>query len=312
LDRRKLFPEQPTLSDMTQKAIELLSKNPKGFFLFVEGSKVDWASHANDPVGVISDVLAFDEAVKVALAFSRKNKQTLLLAFSDHGNGGMSIGNKATDGTYSNLPYEAVFTALKKAQLTGEGIGMVISKNSSEENIKKTMSEYYGIDDLTQEDVKSIKESTPKSMNRITGAIISRKANIGWSTHGHTGEDLFFYTYGLKKGMGTINNTDIARITAKGMGFDLAIIDRKLFVDAEEAFRKLGAITKISHIDSNNPMLIVERQGKYAELPFSKDIVRLGPEKKGYRLQGVTIFSPLTKRVFVPRDAISLLSWTLN
>ena len=312
LDRRKFFPEQPTLSEMTQKAIELLSKNPKGFFLFVEGSKVDWASHANDPVGVISDVLAFDEAVKVALAFSRKNKQTLLLVFSDHGNGGMSIGNKATDGAYSKLSYEAVFAPLKKAQLTGEGIGMVISKDTSDGNIIKIMSEYYGIDDLTQEDVKSIKEAAPKRMNRITGAIISRKANIGWTTHGHTGEDLFIYTYGLKKGIGTIDNTDIARITAKGMGFDLAAVDRKLFVDAEAAFRKIGAKTRITHIDSSNPMLIVERQGKYAELPLSKDIIKMRTDKKEYRMEGITILSPLTKKVFVPLDAISLFSGTLN
>ena len=312
LDRRKFFPEQPTLSEMTQKAIELLSKNPKGFFLFVEGSKIDWASHANDPVGVISDVLAFDEAVKAALAFSRKNKQTLLLAFSDHGNGGMSIGNETPDGTYSKLSYEAVITPLKRAQLTGEGVGMVISKDAAEENIRKVMSYYYGVDDMTKEEVKSVKEAAPKRMNRIIGSIISRKEHIGWTTRGHTGEDLFLYTYGLKKGTGTINNTDIAHITAKGMGFDLAVTDRKLFVDAGAAFRKIGAITRIAHIDSSNPMLIVERQDKYAELPFSKDIIRIGAEKKEYRLQGITIFSPLTKKVFVPRDAISLFSGTIK
>ena len=93
-DRPHLAPTQPSLAEMTQKAIEILSRNPKGFFLFVEASKVDWASHGNDPIGVISDLLAFDGAVASALDFAKARPQTLVLAFSDHGNGGMSLGRK--------------------------------------------------------------------------------------------------------------------------------------------------------------------------------------------------------------------------
>ena len=70
MDRETLHPEQPSLAEMTAKAIELLSQNKKGFFLFVEGSKIDWASHANDPIGVISDMLAYDDAVRVTLEFA--------------------------------------------------------------------------------------------------------------------------------------------------------------------------------------------------------------------------------------------------
>lgn len=65
--------KQPSLAEMTKKAIDVLSKDKDGFFLFVEGSEIDWASHANDPVGVISEVLAFDNAVKVALDFAKSN-----------------------------------------------------------------------------------------------------------------------------------------------------------------------------------------------------------------------------------------------
>lgn len=63
---------------MTSKAIEVLSKDEDGFFLMVEGSKVDWAAHANDPIGIISDVLAFDDAVKVAMDFAKKIKKPSL------------------------------------------------------------------------------------------------------------------------------------------------------------------------------------------------------------------------------------------
>lgn len=51
MDRIATNPEQPTLSQMTEKAIQTLSKDKDGFFLFVEGSKPDWAAHANDQLG---------------------------------------------------------------------------------------------------------------------------------------------------------------------------------------------------------------------------------------------------------------------
>lgn len=54
--------KQSGLAEMTSKAIEVLSKDKDGFFLMVEGSKIDWAAHDNDPVGVISDILAFDKS----------------------------------------------------------------------------------------------------------------------------------------------------------------------------------------------------------------------------------------------------------
>lgn len=63
---------QPTLAEMTKKAIDILSKDKDGFVLMVEGSKVDWAAHANDPAGMAGDIVAFDNAVKVALDFAKK------------------------------------------------------------------------------------------------------------------------------------------------------------------------------------------------------------------------------------------------
>ncbi|MCX5811543.1 MAG: alkaline phosphatase [Proteobacteria bacterium] len=305
-DRRIFCPGQPALSDMTKKAIEILSKNPKGFFLFVEGSKIDWASHANDPIGVISDVLAFDDAVGVVLDFAKAKGKTMVLAFSDHGTGGMSIGDKPTDGIHPKLTYEAIFGPLKKARLTGEGLERVIGKDPSDEHIRKVMAQYAGVNDLTQDEIDAVKKARPEKMNSTTGPMISRRANIGWATKGHTGEDLFFYVYGLNRHIGLIENTDIARIIAKGMDFDLAVTGRELFVDAEEAFGKIGATIRTEQRDPANPVLIVEKKGGYAELPFSKDIIRAGTDRKEYRMQGVTVFSPRTKKVYIPRQAVSI------
>lgn len=73
-DRETTSNHEPTLAEMTEKAIDTLSTDEDGFFLFVEGSKVDWAAHANDPIGIISDVLAFDDAVQEALDFAKKTE----------------------------------------------------------------------------------------------------------------------------------------------------------------------------------------------------------------------------------------------
>jgi len=305
-DRRMFHSGQPTLSEMTKKAIEILSKNPKGFFLFVEGSKIDWASHANDPIGVISDILAFDDAVKVALDFAQAKGKTMVLAFADHGTGGMSIGSRPTDGAHRKLTYEAVFGPLKKARLTGEGIERLIGKNPSDEHIRKVMEQYAGVNDLSQNEIDAIKKARPGKLNSATGPMISSRVNIGWTTSGHTGEDLFFYVYGLNRHIGLIENTDIAHIIAKGMDFDLAGIDRELFVDAEEAFGKIGANVRIEKKDPANPVLIIEKKGRYAEMPFSKDIIRAGTDLKESRMQGITIFSPRTKKVYIPRQAVSI------
>jgi len=304
LDRRKERPQEPSLADMTRKAIEILSKNPKGFFLLVEGSKVDWASHAHDPVGVVSEALAFDEAAGVALDFAKKNRQTLVLAFADHSTGGMSIGSKSTDKN-SRLPYEAVFGPIRKATLTGEGIEKLLGGDASEDKLKNVIAEHYGISDLSAEEIKAIR-GTKKPLNQVLGPMMSKRTHIGWTTSGHTGEDLFFYHYGYTKPLGTIENTDIARMVSRAMGFDLKRTDNRLLVAADEAFRPIGATLSIDRTNPENPVLLVEKGGVRAELPVSKNLMRLTPAGKELTLEGITVYAPRTGRVYVPRQAATL------
>ncbi|MCP3850438.1 MAG: alkaline phosphatase [Gammaproteobacteria bacterium] len=87
----KVEQRQPSLSDMTQKAIEILSKNKKGFFLMVEGSQIDWAGHKNNESYLISEMVDFDNTIGVALAFAKENTDTLVVVTSDHETGGFAI-----------------------------------------------------------------------------------------------------------------------------------------------------------------------------------------------------------------------------
>jgi alkaline phosphatase len=77
---------QPSLSDMTSKAIELLSRrhNDKGFFLQVEGASIDKQDHAANACGQIGETVDLDEAVKVALAFAKRDGDTTVFVTADH------------------------------------------------------------------------------------------------------------------------------------------------------------------------------------------------------------------------------------
>ena len=84
---------RPRLSELTRKAIEILSKNKKGFFLMVEGSLIDSGGHRNDQNCLISEMIDFDDTVGVGLDFAEQNKQTLVVVTSDHETGGFAIHN---------------------------------------------------------------------------------------------------------------------------------------------------------------------------------------------------------------------------
>lgn len=80
-----------SLSLMTRKALEILSKNEKGFFLMIESSMIDWAGHDGDTEYNVSETLDMDEAVGEALDFASKNGNTLVIVTSDHETGGMAL-----------------------------------------------------------------------------------------------------------------------------------------------------------------------------------------------------------------------------
>ena len=306
LDRQTLGPQEPSLAEMTAKAIETLSKNEKGFFLFVEASKVDWAAHANDPMGVISDLLAYDEAVDVALEFAKNDRNTLVIAFADHGTGGMSIGRKEFYKNYDKLPYATVLAPLKQAAFTGEGMDRVIGTDRSEFNIRIQMMQNFAVDDLTAEEIIAIQKAPRKrAFATVVGPILSKRAAIGWIYTGHTGEDLFLYAFGPNKPTGLIENTDIAKITAQSLGFILSDTSRQLFVDTAAALAALGAVSRLDLDDPNHPVLLIEKGLRRAQLPVDSNQLIIGA--KTHSLPGIVVQIPKTGKVFAPQAAIDLL-----
>jgi alkaline phosphatase len=97
LDRNRTF--TPSLAEMTTKSLSILSKNSAGFFLMVEGGKIDHAGHANNKVDNVLETIEFDEAVAVAKEFAEQHKNTLLIVTADHETGGLQILSNTLNST---------------------------------------------------------------------------------------------------------------------------------------------------------------------------------------------------------------------
>lgn len=80
-----------TLAEMTRLALDILSRNRKGFFLMVEGSQIDWGAHDNDAPAVIAETIDFDDAVGAALDFAERDGRTLVVVTADHETGGFAL-----------------------------------------------------------------------------------------------------------------------------------------------------------------------------------------------------------------------------
>ncbi len=166
------------------------------------------------------------------------------------------------------------------------------------------MQKYLGIDDLTDKEINDLKKAKTGDMIAVTGPIISTRSHIGWTTPGHTGEDLFFYYWGIEHPMRILENSDIAHILAKEMNFDLADVDRQLFVDAGEAFKDVGASTALDKSIPGKIELIVEKYGKKAQFTISTNIMTMNTgQVKIHQLNGIAVFAPATgKSIYSARS----------
>lgn len=97
------------LPDATEKALEILSKNDKGFFIMIEGSQIDWGGEDNDIDYVTSEVLDFNKAIGKALEFAKKDGQTLVIVTADHETGGLAL----TGGNIKERTIESSFAVTK-------------------------------------------------------------------------------------------------------------------------------------------------------------------------------------------------------
>ena len=128
------------------------------------------------------------------------------------------------------------------------------------------------------------KEADANRMNYAVGPMISKRAHIGWTTTGHTGEDVTLYTYLPKneRVVGLIDSTDIALASARAFGVNLNTLTDRIYVNANKAFAEKGASITVDKKSPDNPVLIVKKGTTTIEIPESKNYIILNGTKRTF------------------------------
>ncbi|SES27835.1 alkaline phosphatase [Gracilibacillus ureilyticus] len=224
--------ETPSLEDMTRSAIDRLNQNEEGFFLMIEGSQIDWAGHDNDIVAAMSEMEDFEGAFNAAIEFAMEDEHTLVVATADHSTGGYSIG---ADGIYNWFS-----EPLKAAKRTPDFMAAEIAGGA---DVEETLAEYIDLE-LTEEEIQSVKDATETEdtveIDNAIEKIFDQRSHTGWTTGGHTGEDVPTYAFGpsSERFIGQIENTDNAKIIfdiLENGEKDIVIEDKDIVEEEEEA-----------------------------------------------------------------------------
>ena len=231
-----------TLTDITRAGIDFLMKKQgekNGFFMMIEGGKIDWACHAND-LAFIPELIDMDNAVKVAYDFYKQHPdETLIIVTADHETGGIVL---------SRGLYEINLAAVGNQRITIEKLGKELHKMHDVkgdkllwDDVKTFLAENFGFwdkisltDEQTQRLVSSFKkimDGTSKDQRTLyqnddelavtVRNIMSECAQVGWHVTSHSNGYVpcFAIGAGAEQIHGRIDNTEIPKIVAKAAGW---------------------------------------------------------------------------------------------
>ncbi|MDR3095042.1 MAG: alkaline phosphatase [Bacteroidales bacterium] len=303
----------PSLGEMTKKALDVLSKNPNGFFLMVEGSEVDYAAHGNDAVGCITEFLAFDKAVGIALEFAKQNGETAVVILPDHGNSGFTIGRKGCGGSSSTL--EELFGSVSKYKKSAKGLANIL-KDVKPEQIAAVFKQYTDIELADKELQLILKSKDYKQGDDYTQAseaqdlasnlkdIMNSKTCFGFTSGSHTAEEVFLAAYhpqgDVPKGFHT--NVEINQYLCKALGFTtstLPDLTSKIFAKHSDVLKGYSY-----SIDATGDLAVLTvKKGKNTlVLRASNSVAYLN--KKPVDLGSVVVYVDKTDNFYLPADLL--------
>ncbi|PVU97020.1 hypothetical protein BB561_000819 [Smittium simulii] len=236
---------EPSLAEMTTKALSIFDHNTKnnnnGFFLMVEGSRIDMSAHSNDASTHLREIFAYWDAVKVVRDFVDKNPNTLMISVSDHETGGISVARQLNSDYPEYLwnPHALTNVTKSNEMISKQLSNFIYDEDASESQaqqkinfIKSTvLPVWMGISDFTEVEVNGLAYASNSTvLNQILSDLVSKRAQIGWATHGHSAVDVNLYAYGYnsEKLHGNVENTDIGSFIKSVLGLDLNLITEKL------------------------------------------------------------------------------------
>jgi len=298
----------------------------------VEGSQVDWSSHSNEPYGLVTDFLAFDKAVSVGLNFAKANDSTLVIVCPDHGNGGISIGNiqsgYSPKTSFEKIEYDnlniarSVIGPLQSVKWTGRKLAQKIIADSTRYftdktyNLRDTLTAFYSLT-LPEDSIRRIeaivrsKTYTSDKKRDLTenylGSRYSEQHFIGWTTTGHTGEDVFLGIYapsGVNKKTGVVDNTDIPKYICKELNLGNMGADSIWFHPVNEKSREFS---RYEDPRADGTSLILEHKSKDARkritLPANVNYYYEGKK----RIFTKTLIVCINKNFYIPAELVAKL-----
>jgi alkaline phosphatase len=283
----------------------------------VEGSKVDWAAHANDPIAMITDMLAFDEAAGVAIDFAKKNGETVVIVVPDHGNSGISIGSERCG--YASK--DQLFKTVSQFKVTSETLVKILN-NTDKDDVKATVKKYTDIDlsdgELTQIlSSKDYKKSalTPEermkgtSIKKTLAEILNSRTCFGFTTTGHTGEEVFLAVYAPENSFrptGFITNIELNKYMTDILQIgNLKEHTAGYFAKHTEVFKDYK--WKINAVNKDFPVLEVEhgKKNKLTVNPCSNIAILNGKE---IRLNSVVVYVDKTNTFYLPKSLSNIFN----
>jgi alkaline phosphatase len=204
------------LSEMTQKSLELLSSREaqkKPFLLMLEASQVDWCGHANDIACAMAEMRDMAETMKLIKQFIDKNPDTIFVATADHSTGGLSVGAKGQYQWNASVVRNIKATAPKIARQLLASKHNWKSEWQSLTQIKLADDEQKTMEELVLQANENNNELMLGQITTQVLAYIDKYTATGWTTKGHTGEDVQVFSYGKGKENfeGAMDNTDIPK-----------------------------------------------------------------------------------------------------
>lgn len=209
--------EEPTLAQMTDVALETLSKDEDGFFLFIEEENSDTFGHANDAATAMHAMASFEASMERVLAFQAENPDTLVVMVADHDTGGMTVQPGTTEGSTPAIFRD--FTA------TAEEIAGSFDA-ASPDSIRSTVEGYTGLT-LTDDEISVIGGSEDAALD--LAQLLSARGGVEFTTTGHTAIDVPIYAVGPGAELftGVQENTEVGEDVAQAMGFSLPLVQQE-------------------------------------------------------------------------------------
>ena len=182
--------DEPSLAEMTGKALEILGRSEQGFFLMVEGGRIDTACHNNDAAAALRETLMFDEAVGVSMEYAQLHRNTLVIWTADHETGGMNMCNYTTPGGAQHNVTRANLERLGKADASFEVVVREFGESKSLVQVQDVIKQHYGVQ-VTDEEAWLIlrRQSVDVFHNQptnILGKVLAPHLKVVFAAGKHT------------------------------------------------------------------------------------------------------------------------------